>query len=139
MFKEIFRFELRQQLKAPLLWFFTTIFFLGALALVSSPAVKIGNAVGNVHLNAPMVVASLSVGFAFLATLFVVVFINGAMLRDFEQNTAETLFSTPVTRGAYLGGRVSAGFVVVLIVITASLVGAFVGTLMPWLDTTRLG
>ncbi len=139
MFKEIFRFELRQQLKAPLLWFFTTIFFLGALALVSSPAVKIGNAVGNVHLNAPMVVASLSVGFAFLATLFVVVFINGAMLRDFEQNTAETLFSTPVTRGAYLGGRVSAGFVVVLIVITASLVGAFVGTLMPWLDTARLG
>ncbi len=139
MFKEIFGFELRQQLKGPLLWFFVAIFFFGALALVSSPAIKIGSAVGNVHLNAPMVVANLAVMFAFLGTLFVVVFVTGALLRDFEQNTAETLFSTPVSRGAYLGGRVAASFLVVLLVVGAALVGAFIGMLMPWIDAARVG
>lgn len=139
MFKAIFSFELRQQVKAPLLWFFVAIFMAGALALVSSPAIKIGNAVGNVHVNAPIVIANLSVMFAFLGTLFVVVFVAGALLRDFEQNTAETLFSTPVSRGAYLGGRVAAGFLIVLLVIGAALLGAFLGTLMPWIDAARTG
>lgn len=139
MFKAIFSFELRQQLKGPLLWTFVAIFFGGALALVSSPAVKIGSAVGNVHINAPIVITNLSVMFAFLGTLFVVVFVAGALLRDFEQGTAETLFSTPVSRGAYLGGRVAAGFLIVLLVIGAAQLGALAGTLMPWVDAARVG
>jgi ABC-type transport system involved in multi-copper enzyme maturation permease subunit len=139
MFMEIFRFELRQQLKGPLFWIFLAVFFAAGVAMTSSPAVAIGNAVGNVHINAPVVIASLSGAFAFIGTLFVVVFVAGALLRDFEQRTAETIFSTPVSRGAYLGGRFAAGFLVALLVVTAALLGAFLGTLMPWVDAARLG
>jgi len=139
MFTEIFRFELRQQLKGPLFWIFLALFFIGGAAFTSSPAVAIGSAVGNVHINAPVVIAQISGAFAFLGTLFVVVFVTGALLRDFDQRTAETIFSTPVSRGAYLGGRFAAGFLTALAIVTAALLGTVVGTVMPWVEAARLG
>src|SRR5699024_8892430 len=90
MFREIFRFELRQQVRGPLLWTFVALFFAAGVALTSSPAVSMSTPVGTVHINAPLVIASLGASFAFLCTLFVVVFVVGALLRDFEQGTAET-------------------------------------------------
>ncbi|HEX7342096.1 MAG TPA: M1 family aminopeptidase [Rhodanobacteraceae bacterium] len=139
MFMEIFGFELRQQLKTPLFWVFLVLFFIGGVALTSSPMIVAGGAVGNVHINAPVVIARLSIVFAGLSTLFVVVFIASAMLRDFDQGTAETIFSTPVSRGSYLGGRFAAGFLIALAIAVASLIGMLMGTLMPWVDATRLG
>ncbi len=139
MFREIFGFELRQQLKGPLFWVFLILFLAGGVALTSSSVVWAGGAVGNVHLNAPTVIVRLSVMFAVLATLFVVVFVAKALLRDFDQRTAETIFSTPVTRGTYLGGRFAAGFLIALAIATAALFGMLVGTVMPWLDAARLG
>ncbi len=139
MFREIFRFELRQQVRGPLLWTFVALFFAAGVALTSSPAVSMSTPVGTVHINAPLVIASLGASFAFLCTLFVVVFVVGALLRDFEQGTAETVFSTPVNRHAYLGGRLCAGFLVALLVALAALAGAFAGTLMPWVEAARLG
>lgn len=139
MFREIFGFELRQQLRGPLLWIFIALFFVAGIALTSSPAVQMSTPVGTVHVNAPLVIASLGGSFAFLCTLFVVVFVVGGLLRDFEQNTAETIFSTPVTRSAYLGGRLTAGFTTSTAIVVAGLVGALLGTFMPWIEPERLG
>ena len=53
---EFFRFELRQQLRSPLLWLMALLFALMGFAAVASDAVQIGGGIGNVHRNAPVVI-----------------------------------------------------------------------------------
>ncbi len=139
MFYEILRFELRQQWRAPLFWVFAVVFAGLGFGITASKAVAFGKAVGNVHVNAPMVIASLSGGLAVIGMLFVTVFVAGAVLRDIEAGTAEMLFATPVSRRAYLGGRFSAGVIVTLIIFASVLLGMALGVHMPWIDAQRLG
>ena len=72
MMLEFFRFELRQQLRAPLLWLVAGLFGLFAFAAAGSDAVQIGGSIGNVNRNAPTVVAFM-LGFFTILGLFVAV------------------------------------------------------------------
>ncbi|MDE2318008.1 MAG: ABC transporter permease subunit, partial [Xanthomonadaceae bacterium] len=139
MFFEILRFELRQQLKAPLFWIITAVFVALAFMLASTDAILLGGASGNVLRNAPLVIARLLNLFAVLSILLVVAFIANAATRDFEQGTAELLFATPLRRGAYLGGRFAAGYLVLLVILLLCALALAAGGAMPWLDAGRLG
>ncbi|MDW2980213.1 M1 family aminopeptidase [Rhodanobacter sp. KK11] len=139
MFFEILGFELRQQLKAPLFWIVAAVFGALAFALASTDAVIVGGASGNVLRNAPLVIARLLGVLTVLSTFLVTVFVAGAALRDFEQRTAELFFATPISRGAYLGGRFAAGYLAALAVMLVCALGLAIGGLMPWIDAARLG
>ena len=139
MFFEIFRFEWRQQLRAPLFWIIAAVFGALAFAIVSSDAVVLGGASGNVLRNAPLVIVRLLGVFTVLSTFLAAVFVAGAALRDFDQRTTELVFATPVGRAAYLGGRFAAGYLAALAVMLACAAGIAVGGLMPWIDAVRLG
>jgi ABC-type transport system involved in multi-copper enzyme maturation permease subunit len=139
MFFEIFRFELRQQLKAPLFWIVAVVFGALAFTLTSTDAVIIGGSSGNVLRNAPMVIVRLLSVLTVLSMFLVTVFVAGAALRDFDQRTAELFFTTPMTRGAYLGGRFAAGYAASLAIMLACALGIALGGSMPWIDAARLG
>jgi ABC-2 type transport system permease protein len=139
MFFEILRFELRQQLKAPLFWIIAAMFGALAFALASTDAVLIGGASGNVLRNAPLVIVRLLSVLTVLSMFLVTVFVAGAALRDFEQRTSELLFTTPVSRGAYLGGRFAAGYLAALAIMLTCTLGVAIGGMMPWIDAARLG
>lgn len=139
MFFEIFRFEWRQQLRSPLFWIVAAVFGALAFMLTSTDVVAIGGATGNVMRNAPMVtvrlLSILSVFSIFLVTLFVA----SAALRDFDLRTSELMFTTPVSRGAYLGGRFAAGYLACLAILLVCELGMLLGGLMPWVEQARLG
>ncbi len=139
MFGEILRFELRQQLRSPLFWLIA--FALAALAFMaaSSDTVTIGGGIGNIHRNAPFVVIQVLGFFSVLGLFLLTIFVAGAALRDFESGTAELMFSTPIRRSAYLGGRFAAGWLVSVLILVAVALGTWLGSLMPWLDPARLG
>ena len=139
MFREIFGFELRQQLKSPLFWMIAIAFAALAFAASTSDSVQIGGGVGNVHRNAPIVVLNWLIVFTLLGMFLITVFVAGAALRDFEARTAELFFATPMSRSAYLGGRFSAGYVAAALVIIAVAIGITLGAHMPWVDAARLG
>ena len=139
MWREMFRFELRQQLRAPLLWTVALIFGLLAFAVATTDAVVVGGSSGGVYRNAPVVVINMLSAFSILAMFLVVIFVAGALLREFEQNSADMTFATPVSKGAWLGGRFGAGFmtaVVIMLVVAASF---WIGSFMPWLEADRIG
>ena len=139
MFSEIFRFELRQQLKSPLFWMIALAFGALAFAAAGSDHIRIGGGIGNTHRNAPFVVVQMLTFFSVLGMFLITVFVAGAALRDFDAGTADMFFATPLSRSAYLGGRFSAGFLAavgVLVVVAFGLAG---GVLMPWVDPDRLG
>ncbi|HZX72154.1 MAG TPA: hypothetical protein VFE77_15185, partial [Rhodanobacter sp.] len=138
-FLEILRFELRQQLKAPLFWIVAVAFGALAFALASTDAVILGGASGNVLRNAPLVIVRLLSVLTVLSIFLVTIFVAAAALRDFDQRTSELFFATPMRRGAYLGGRFAAGYAASLAVMLACALGLALGGMMPWIDAARMG
>ncbi len=139
MLTEIFRFELRQQLKSPLFWMIAFAFAALAFTAAGSDSVQIGGGIGNTHRNAPYVITQWLCVFTLLGMFLVTVFVAGAALRDFESGTAELMFATPISRRAYLGGRFAAGYCASVAVMLAVVIGLLLGPLMPWVDPERLG
>jgi ABC-2 type transport system permease protein len=139
MFREIFRFELRQQLRSPFYWVIALAFGALAFSAATSDHVQIGGGIGNTHRNAPYVVVDLLAHFILLGMFLITVFVAGAALRDFEAGTADLLFATPLSRRGYLGGRFAAGYLASLGVFLFVALGLCVGAMMPWIDPARLG
>ena len=137
MLGEVFRLEWRQQWRAPLFWIMVLAFGGLAFAVASTDAVVIGGASGNVLRNAPMVIVRLVSAFTIFGMLAGGVFVAGAALRDFDHNTAELVFATPVSRGAYLGGRLAAGYAAAVAIMLAVALGVALGGAMPWVDPAR--
>jgi ABC-type transport system involved in multi-copper enzyme maturation permease subunit len=139
MFFEILRFELRQQLKAPLFWIIAFVFAALAFIFASTDAVMLGGASGNVLRNAPLVIVRLLDNLAPLCLLLAAAFVAGAALRDFDHGTAELVFATPLRKRAYLGGRFAAGYLVMVAIMLLCALGLAAGGSMPWVDAARLG
>lgn len=133
------RFELREQLRSPLLWLLAGFFALLAFGAASSDAVQIGGGIGNVHRNAPTVIATFMTAFTLLGLLVVTLFISNALLRDFDLGTAELVFSSPVRRRDYLAGRIGAALIASLLMYAIIALGLFIAQFMPWIDAARLG
>lgn len=140
MFREIFRFELRQQLRSPLFWMIAFAFCALAAAVISSDHVRIGGGIGNTLRNAPYVVVNQLALIGTILSLFLgPIFVAGAALRDFEAGTSELFFATPISRRAYLGGRFAAGYAIALAVMVFVALGMLLGVMMPWVDPQRIG
>ncbi len=139
MFREFFTFDLRYQLKAPLLWIGAVLFGLLAFGAVSSDAVTVGGAIGNVHRNASTVIIQFLLVFSILGMLLLAASIAGGLLRDFELGTSELFFATPMRKFDYLFGRFAAAIVSSFPFFAAIILGILIGTRMPWIDPARLG
>jgi len=61
-----------------------------------------------------------------------------AILRDFQRDTVQILFTKPISKVAYLGGRWAGSFVATVIAFSGLLFGEFFGTLAPWADHSRI-
>ena len=139
MLFEIFRFELRQQLKSPLFWVIALVYGAVAFLIASSDAIALGGASGNVLRNSPMVIARLLGSLSVVSMFLVTAFVATSALRDFDMRTSELVFTTPVSRGAYLGGRFLAGYTTTLAVMVVCALGIALGSAMPWIDPVRMG
>ncbi|WP_166207808.1 ABC transporter permease/M1 family aminopeptidase [Cognatiluteimonas telluris] len=139
MILEFFRFELRQQLRSPLLWLLAVLFALLGFGASASDAVQIGGGIGNVYRNAPSVIATWLTVFTLIGMLVITIFISGALLRDFELGTSELFFASPIRRRDYLFGRLGAALLASLVVYLVIALGMFIAQFMPWIDPARLG
>lgn len=139
MILNFFRFELREQLRSPLLWLLAGLFALLAFAAASSDAVQIGGGSGNVHSNAPTVIAQMLGIFTLLGMLVTALFVSNALLRDFELGTAELIFASPVKRRDYLAGRIAAALATGLLFYLLVAFGLWLAPFMPWVDAERMG
>jgi hypothetical protein len=104
VFSEFFRFDLKYQLRTPLVWIAALFFGVMAYFAISSDQVTIGGAIGNVHRNAPMVLVNMFNYFTILGLFVVTAFVANAVLRDFELGTSELFFATPMKKAHYLSG-----------------------------------
>lgn len=139
MIREFFSFELREQLRSPLLWLLSALFGLLAFGAVASDDIQIGGAIGNVYRNAPVVIVQYMGLFTLLGMLIIGVFVSNALLRDFELGTADLIFSNPVRKRDFLVGRFLAALSASILVYIIIALFIFIAQFMPWIDPARLG
>lgn len=133
------RFELRYQLTRPVTWFYLVVFLVQGLTLMASPGIVIaGGGVGDLARNAPWVIGGGMLTLVTLDQVIVTGIVGTAILRDFQYKTHELLFTTPLTRASYLGGRFAAAFGVMVLLHLGLPLGLWLGTLMPWVDRAQL-
>lgn len=140
MWKAVFLFELRYQLRQPLFAVSAVLFFALALGLGSSDiAIAIGDAPGTRLRNAPLVLVRLMPVLSLLGLFVITAFIANAALRDFESRSDSLLFTKPLTRLDYLGGRLTGSLAVSLLILLAALAGLITSQFVPWQPDDRIG
>jgi len=139
MIREFFTFELREQLRSPLLWLIAGLFALLAFGAAGSEAVQLGGGIGNVYRNAPIVIIKWLGFFTMIGMLVITIFISNALLRDSDQGIAELFFASPIRKRDYLIGRLGAALAASLLVYVIIAAGIFIAQFMPWIDPARLG
>ncbi|HXI14428.1 MAG TPA: ABC transporter permease [Thermoanaerobaculia bacterium] len=139
MIGAIARFELRYHLRQPLFWILTALYFILTFFAVTSDAVQIGGAVGNVNRNAPYVIMQFLLVMTVFGVLTTTAFVANAVHRDFELGTDALFFSSPIRKWHYLAGRFLGSFLVGAMVYLGVVLAIMIGSFMPWLDKERLG
>jgi hypothetical protein len=131
---------MRFRLKSPstyvyfLLW--TVVSFLFVASENFGP---VGARNGKVLLNGPWA-NSVNAFYACLFGITVIAAIFGtSVLRDFQRDFYQILFTKPISKFAYLGGRWAGSFVTCVGVFSGLMLGGWLGTLAPWADHARLG
>ncbi len=139
MFWEFFKFELKFRFKSIstyvyfLLWF--TFNFLNVASESFGP---IGGNNGKILLNGPYANIYNDIGVSFFGIIVIAAIFGTSILRDFQRDTIQILFTKPVSKFAYLGGRWSGSFVATVFAFSGLLFGEFFGTLAPWADHSRI-
>ncbi len=138
MFASIATFEWRYQIKSPVFWVGSLLFFLMAFGATTVDTIQIGSR-GNVNVNSPFAIVQ-TLGILSVFALFVLVaMVAGTVIRDDETGFAPILRSTRLRKGAYLGGRFTGSIAAALLVLAAVPLAIAVGAAMPWVDSEKVG
>jgi ABC-2 type transport system permease protein len=140
LFWEFFTFELKFRFKS----FSTYVYFLlwftfSFLSVASESFGPIGNSNGKVLLNSAYANAFNDLGASLFGIIVIAAIFGTAILRDFQRDTYQILFTQPISKFAYLGGRWAGSFVTTAFAFSGMIFGTYFGTFAPWADHTRIG
>ncbi len=137
LFWEFFSFELKFRLKSASTYvYFGLWFLLSFLAVAAEDFVNVGN--DKVLLNGPFSTTLLYILFSFFGLIVIAAIFGTSILRDFQRDTYQILFTKPLTKFAYLGGRWAGSFVTTVFCFSGLIFGEAAGTFAPWADHTRI-
>src|SRR5271168_342645 len=130
-FWEFFSFELKFRLKSPSTYvYFGLWFFLSFLAIAAEDFLNVGN--DKILLNGPFATTILYIILTLFGTIVIAAIFGTSILRDFQRDTYQLLFTKPISKFAYLGGRWAGSFVATVAVFTGIPIGVFAATFAPW-------
>ena len=137
LFWEFFLFELKFRLKSLSTYvYFALWFVLSFLAIAAEDFISTGN--GKQLLNGPFSNTILYIFFTLFGTIIIAAIFGTSILRDFQRDTFQLIFTKPITKFAYLGGRWAGSFVTCVFAFSGMVFGEVAGTLAPWADHTRI-
>jgi ABC-type transport system involved in multi-copper enzyme maturation permease subunit len=139
MFWEFFTFELRFRAKSISTYVYFLVWFTFAFLSVASESFgPVGNSNGKVLLNGPYANSYNDLGASLFGIIIIAAIFGTSILRDFQRDTYQILFTKPISKFAYLGGRWAGSFVTTVFVFSGMMFGTFFGTFAPWADHTRI-
>ena len=140
MFWEFFTFEIKFRFKNISTYIYFLLWFTFSFLCVASESFgPIGNSNGKILLNGPYSNTYNNIGISFFGLIVIAAIFGTSILRDFQRDTIQILFTKPISKFAYLGGRWAGSFVATVFAFSGLLFGEFVGTFAPWADHSRIG
>ncbi len=140
MFKEFFQFELRTRLRQPMVYIFIIVNFLLIYGASVSDSIQVGQDLGNVNVNSPFAIMFYPAMMTFIGLLMVTAFMNTSALRDYSVKYDQILFSTPLSKWGYLGGRFFGATVAATIPALGIYLAIFLASLSSWwVDADQVG
>jgi ABC-2 type transport system permease protein len=145
MVARILAFEFSRRLRRISTYVYFLVFFtLGFLFVLMSggafptATVDFGTG-GRVLVTSPFALNLIIMFISFFGVVVSAALAGQATYQDVENNTTAFLYTAPITKFDYLGGRFLGVLAVQIVIFTSVGLGAFVGTRMPWLDPARVG
>ncbi|HEX3968644.1 MAG TPA: M1 family aminopeptidase [Edaphobacter sp.] len=136
-FWEFFTFELKFRLKSISTYvYFALWFFLSFLAIAAEDFLSTGN--DKILLNGPFSTSILYIIITFFGVIVIAAIFGSSILRDFQRDTYQIVFTKPISKFAYLGGRWAGSFVTAVFCFSGLVFGEAIGTFAPWADHTRI-
>jgi ABC-type transport system involved in multi-copper enzyme maturation permease subunit len=135
---ETFRFEVVYQLRRVSTWFYF-VFLLGVAFFMARDVFVAEAQEGNYFLNAPFAVAQVTLVACILSLLALAALAGGAAARDVETRMHPLLYTSPVSKAAYLGGRFLAAFSLGALIMTAIPAGLVAAALLPGSHADLIG
>lgn len=137
MFSNLLRFELGYWLRGMMVWVF--FFVVGAMIFgaASSDQIVVGAALTNTYRNAPFVIQTYYGIVGVFTMLMTTAFVNSAAARDFQYNTHQMVFTTPLKKFPFLMGRFLGSALVSSIPMLGVSAAVILAGFMPWIDPER--
>ncbi len=123
--REIFLYELEYRLRSASTWFYAAILFVLSFLIVS------GENGGAITANAPQQLATFAIGLSAFAIMISAALFGDAAVRDPAAGMDPLVFTTPLRKVEYLGGRFLAALAVNSVVLLAIPLGLAAAMLMP--------
>ncbi|RFZ82648.1 hypothetical protein DYU05_10715 [Mucilaginibacter terrenus] len=127
MFWKIFVFEAQNRLRRPAVY----VYFLAVLLFVifsfSAGALPAGE---KEHFNSPMMIARTYAWLSIIMMLVTSAIMGMPLYKDIEYNTKDYYLTYPITKAGYFWGRYCSSLLFVLIIGSAVMFGAYIGTFL---------
>src|ERR1700693_3641038 len=108
---EFFTFELRLRFKSLSTYVYFLLWFTFSFLSVASESFgPIGNSNGKILLNSPYANTYNDIGSALFGIIVIAAIFGTSILRDFQRDTYQIIFTKPISKFAYLGGRWAGSF-----------------------------
>ena len=140
LFWEFFTFELKFRLKSLSTYVYFALWLtFSFLSVASENFGPIGNRNGKILLNSAYANTFNDIGAALFGIIVMAAIFGTSILRDFQRDTYQILFTKPISKFSYLGGRWAGSFVTTVFAFSGMLFGTFLGAFAPWADHARIG
>ena len=140
MFRDVFLFELRYRFRQPSTYiYFGILFAIGFIFLAVEETFFGPSTGGKVFKNAPDTLANFTLGGSMLAMFITAAIVGTPIYRDDKEGITGLLYTTPMHKPAYLGGRFAASILVIWFIMSGISLGAMAGSVMPWLNPAKYG
>ena len=117
MFGPLFGFELRSHFRRPVTWLYVAIVFFMAFSAVSTESCVSGQMLGKVKKNSPYSLAQLYGILLAIGQIMTIALVGTTVLRDYDAGVHEILFSTRISRAAYLGAKYLGALLAMLVAV----------------------
>ena len=129
---EFIRFEIQYRFTRPATYIYFALILLMSFLATATDAVQAGGSGGNVMQNSPLVIAQI-MSVILIFGIFIVSAVMGVpVLRDFEHKTNSMIFTTPIKKINYLGGKFIGSFLIMMFILSGILFGTMLGQAVPW-------
>ncbi len=136
MFLDFFAFELKLRLKSISTYCYLSLWLVLTMIFTAAPDIFLG--AGKVLANGPFATQLYDFQFCFFGSIVMAAIFGTSILRDFQLDTYQIIFTKPISKFAYLGGRWAGSLLTTLFVFAGIPLGEMLGRFAPWADQTRL-